>query len=133
MRKIVRSREEAARWIITDTAGIQNGRPFEILVKPFKRRRTLDQNAKMHAMIREVAQHVGYSDGELKDYIKSEYGPKRKVRIGKREVVIPKSTRDYNVMECADIIEVLYMLGAECGCVFQDPENAEGGNGGSSW
>lgn len=96
------------------------GKPYEVWIRPFKARRSLDQNAKMHVMIRELGKHLGYSEAEMKDVVKNEYGPKRTVRVGDRDHVIPKSTADYNVEEAGEMIEVLHMIGAETGCVFQE-------------
>jgi hypothetical protein len=129
MRAVVRSKLEAANWV-SFKSNMVDGRPYEIQVKPFKRKRTLDQNAKMHVMMRELAAHIGYSDSEFKDFVKLEYGPKQVSRIGDKDYLLPKSTRDYNVAECGEIIEILYMLAAECGHSFQETENAPSDHGG---
>lgn len=125
MRKIVNTREQFEN-IGYD---LNFEKPLEVIVKPFRAKRSLDQNAKMHVMIRELADHIGYSQTELKDYLKSEYGPTKTIQIGDKQRVIPMSTAEYNRAEAAEIIEILYMLGAECGYAFQEPANAEGSNG----
>jgi hypothetical protein len=123
MRSVIRNENG---WRQLGAKLIWDGKPYEVVVRPFKRKRTLSQNAKMHAMMRELAQHIGYSDGELKDYIKSEHGPKKTITIGDEHSTVPVSTKDYNVSECGDIIEVLFRLGAECGCSYSETNNAGG-------
>jgi hypothetical protein len=105
------------------------GSPMEVVVKPFRSRRSLDQNAKMHVMIRDLAAHLGYTQSELKDYLKHEYGPTKTLQIGETQKVIPLSTSEYNRAEAGEIIEILYMLGAECGYAFEEPQNAASGDG----
>ncbi len=126
MRVIVRDEGALRAAIPGFVAKMVPGKPYEVWCRPFKRRRSIDQNAKMHVMIRELARHVGHSEGELKDYLKEEYGPKEKRTMFGRTYVGPKSTADYNVEEASEIIEILHMLGAEVGCGFQDTETDNG-------
>lgn len=130
-RGVVRSREEAAFWCEW-RSGMIDGKPYSVEVRPFKPKRTLDQNAKMHVMIRELATHIGYSDSELKDFLKAEYGPTKTIQIGESQKAIPVSTSEYNRTEAGEMIEILYMLGAECGYAFQEPENAAPGDAGGA-
>lgn len=132
MRSVVQNEGQLRGAFSAFAAAMAPGKPYEIYMKPFRRRRTLDQNAKMHAMIRTLALHLGYSESEMKNVLKSEYGPVVKVELGDRQVIVPKSTADYDVAECGEMIEIINMVGAETGCAFEDPEDAEGGDGGGS-
>ncbi|MGI9293454.1 MAG: recombination protein NinB [Pseudomonadales bacterium] len=97
------------------------GKPYTISIKRFFRPRTLDQNAKFHAMISDIAQHIGYERPEyIKDYVKDAYGYRKTVVIDGKPRSIPMSTADYNVDQFTNIIDRLYQLGAELGVEFQD-------------
>ncbi len=99
-----------------------DGKPYTVTIEPFKRPRTNPQNAKLHAMIRELAQHTGYTEKEMKDVAKAAYYPSKHLkRPGHQptKYVVPKSTAELNVEEASEVVERLYQLGAEIGCVFQ--------------
>lgn len=106
--------------------GLLNGKPMTMSLREFHRPRTLDQNARIHAMFRDLAEHTGYTEGEIKDYFKSEFGPRMTLDLRSdnqdRSAYIPKGTSRYTVQECQAMIERIYQVGAECGCVFSEPE-----------
>lgn len=97
-----------------------DGKPYTVTIEKFKRPRTKPQNAKLHAMIRDMALHCGYPEPQMKDIVKAEFAPMKTVKIGDREVAIPKGTSEMSVDEISDLMESLYAIGAEIGCVFTD-------------
>lgn len=129
MRVIVRNEGQLRGAFSSFIGAMVHGKPYEVWIRPFKQRRSLDQNAKMHVMIRELAKHIGYSESEMKNVLKSEYGPVHSVRIGDRDIVVPKSTADYDRAQAGEMIELIQMLGAETGCVFQEATDTEADNG----
>jgi len=99
----------------TDPLGDPFEKPYLLTFEEFKPPRGLNQNAKLHVMLRELANHIGYSEGELKDYFKQEYGRKKAVNIGGREKLIPVSTVDYTREEMALMLNHVDRLSAESG------------------
>ena len=98
-------------------------KPYTVSIKRFHRPRSLDQNKKLHAMIRELALHCGYAESQMKEIVKAQFGPMKAVKIGdRREVSHPKGTSEYTVQEMSDFMERLYQLAAEIGLVFQEVE-----------
>ena len=103
-------------------------------------RRSTDQQSLMHALIREIANHVGVGEGEMKDNIlkRNSEGvfpywpydlqttlPKRlsKERPEVLQVVpglVPKSESKLTKREESELIERLYMLGSEWGVQFSE-------------
>jgi hypothetical protein len=103
-------------------------------------RRSPDQQSLMHALIREIANHVGVGEGEMKDNIlkRNSEGvfpywpydlqttlPKRlsKERPEVLQVVpglVPKSESKLTKREESELIERLYMLGSEWGVQFSE-------------
>lgn len=81
--------------------------------------KTNKQMGKLHSMLAELANHLGYTRDELKAEIKARFGPFRTSPLDP-DVMVPKSWRDISREEANMLIEHLYRLGAEYGCVFQE-------------
>lgn len=79
--------------------------------------KTTSQNALMHVLIRELADHVGYGEEELKQYFKSECGPRKIIEVNGKIYAIPKSMTDYTREEASDMIEQIHRIAAEAGAV----------------
>ena len=82
--------------------------------------RTLDQNAKLHAMCGDLSKQVlwagAYLDTEdwKRIIVASIWGQKVVPSIdGKGFVVLNKRTGKMNKMQCSEVIEALYCFGAE--------------------
>ncbi len=123
MKEVIRSHNDGYRFI--DRACTKIGQHFDkphlIEIKPYKPPRSLPQNAKLHSMIRDLAEHTGYSEAEMKDVIKAEFMPVKAVEIGQRILDIPLSTTELTRELMSELIEHVYQLGAEANCVFKDP------------
>jgi hypothetical protein len=118
MRAVVRTTADLQRFVdrVVDKL---DGKPYTVTIKRFHRPRTFDQNAKFHGMIRDLAEYTGYAEAELKDIVKRQYLPMKALKIGKHKYEVPKSTTELTVAEMADLIERLYQIGHEVGCLFQ--------------
>lgn len=95
-------------------------KPLEITIKPYKKRRTSEQNAFMHVLWREVAVHTGRDEDEIKAIFKMKYGPKEPVKIGDEYYPMLKSTLDYDWDECSSMIDLIYVQGADWGVEFKE-------------
>jgi hypothetical protein len=90
--------------------------------------RTLEQNARMWAMLAEIAKQVEWhslklSDHDWKDMFTAAL---RKARVvpsldGNSFVVLGQHTSEMSVREMAELIELMLAFGAERGVVFRDP------------
>lgn len=96
----------------------------------FKRpKRSDEQNAKMWAMLTEVAQQVRWHGMKLKaDDWKLIFldGLKRELRLvpnidGNGFVNLGRSSSDLTKAEMSDLIELIYAFGAKHGVVFREP------------
>ena len=125
MKKVIRNYDDAERFIRRINFG---AKPMLIECKLYRPPRTLSQNAKLHAMIGELANHIGYSASELKDWLKWEYGAKKFFRFGSHEKLIPKSTAEYTKLEMIDFIDQVDRLAIENGFTFSYDEEQEHGN-----
>ena len=97
---IVRTKEartEAAKAVMALTQ-----EPLcEVVIRRHKKRRSLDQNSKWHAMLNDLANFTGQDAYEIKGYIKGLMGIKH--------------SADMEKMPFVDLIERTYALGAELG------------------
>ena len=129
MKVVTRSRNSAIKAIddyISKTGlGCHWEKPQLLEIKPYKPPRTLEQNAKYHAMCRELAEFVGHTESDIKEYMKLEYGPKKPFGVGswQESKYIPKGVSQYSKEEASMMIEHLYRIGAELGFAFSDGED----------
>ncbi len=118
---VIRCRNSAYRFI--DRACNSLGEQFDpqlIEIKKFKPPRTNEQNALLHVLFREVAQHVGRSEGEIKDIFKYQYGHMKKIELYGDVSFVPKGTSEYNKQELSDMVDQVYRKGAEWGVEFSE-------------
>ena len=81
--------------------------------------KTREQNAYLHLAIRQLANHVGMAESDLKDLLKSEYGPEDVLRVGSVCGVVKKSMSKYSLEEAANMIEHVERIAAECGLLLE--------------
>jgi hypothetical protein len=73
----------------------------EVIIRKHKKRRSLEQNSKFHAMLNDLATFTGHDVYELKGFVKGQMGIKH--------------SSDMDKMPFVDLIERTYQLGAELG------------------
>ncbi len=105
---------------VRNKLGTTFDKPIQVTVKPFKRDRSLDQNAKVHAMIRVIAEYAGYTESAMKAILVDEYAPRHSVKLGEKVIDAPLGTSDMNVEQMSEFIEHLYQLGADLELTFSD-------------
>ena len=74
---------------------------MEVCIRRHKKRRSLDQNSKWHAMLNDLANFTGQDAYEIKGYVKGLMGIKH--------------SSDMEKMPFVDLIERTFALGAELG------------------
>jgi len=89
---------------------------YEVIVRPYKSSRSMEQNNLLHSWLREIAEETGHTVEEIKDYVCSEYlGSREYLGINgtpKRRLV---TTSELSVEEMSALIERVAQLGAEVG------------------
>jgi hypothetical protein len=121
MKKVVRSREQIDLTVDECAiGGLITGNPLMFSLEPYKPPRTLDQNAYVHVLFRELGNHLGYSEREVKAICKDQYGPTISYQVGENIVTAPKGISAYNLPELQEFIDRVLMLGAELGYVFEE-------------
>lgn len=93
--------------------------PMQVTIQPKPTKRSLSQNARMHVMWHELANHLGYTGDELKEIMKLKYGPQAQIQFEGELRVIPKPSAKYTKAESSAMMEHIQRLAAECGCVMQ--------------
>ena len=119
MKAVVRTLSEA-NVFLRGLSDKFTGKPMSLEVKPFKQPRTLPQNAKAHAMMNELANHVGHSAEEIKQYLKAEYADKKTIQIGATIIDVPMGTSEMTAEQMSVFVEHIYEVGAMCDCKFNE-------------
>lgn len=117
-------RQKACHWIMTA--------PVNTRVEFKEAKRSTDQNAKMWAMLTEVATQVAWHGVKLApDDWKLIFldALKREVRIvpnldGNGFVNLGRSSSDLSKSEMSDLLELIYAFGAKHGVLFSEPERS---------
>jgi len=116
---VLRSRGYQIRWKCIEhieSLDLEGDTPHEIIIRPYKSSRSIEQNNLLHSWLRAIAEETGHTVEEIKDYVCSEY-------LGSREYLglngSPKrrlvATSELSVEEMSALIERVTQLGAEVG------------------
>ncbi|MFW3166218.1 recombination protein NinB [Pseudomonas syringae pv. syringae] len=106
---------------------------IEIIVRPVKSRRTLEQNAKLWAMLGDISRQVEWPVNGVMQKLDSEdwkalmtAAARQEVRmasgINGGVVMLGESTKRMTVAELGDVIECMYVFGAEKGVRWTEPK-----------
>ncbi|WP_372438247.1 recombination protein NinB [Pseudomonas chlororaphis subsp. aureofaciens] len=105
----------------------------EIIVRPVKSRRTLEQNAKLWAMLGDISRQVQWPVNGVMQHLDSEDWKALMTAAARQEirmaqginggvVMLGESTKRMTVAELGDVIECMYVFGAEKGVVWSKPK-----------
>jgi len=105
----------------------------EIIVRPVKSRRTLEQNAKLWAMLGDISRQVDWPVNGVMQKLDSEDWKALMTAAARQEirmaqginggvVMLGESTKRMTVAELGDVIECMYVFGAEKGVVWSEPK-----------
>ena len=95
---------------------------WSVTWREYKPQRSLEQNAKWHAMVAELAAESGNTPECMKEYLKATIGLVLPLTTPDGEIKhVPKPTHRYKVGEMADLIHRTYEWGAaEMGYIFRE-------------
>ena len=116
---VLKKRAYQIRWRCIEkieSLDLEEGIPYEVVIRPYKYSRSVEQNNLLHSWIREIANETGHTVEEIKDHICAEFlGTKDYVGLdgGRRTRVI--ATSELNVEEMSALIERVTELGALVG------------------
>lgn len=105
----------------------------EIIVRPVKSRRTLEQNAKLWAMLGDISRQVEWPVNGVMQRLDSEDWKSLMTAAARQEirmaqginggvVMLGESTRRMTVAELGDVIECMYVFGAEKCVTWSEPK-----------
>ena len=116
------------RWLLRDTRikdfcsgyikdlKIDEDQVLEVIMRPYNKNRSLEQNDMFHAWCGTIAEQTGHSKGEIKDIIiEHVFGAEDYVNLNGEKRSRLRSTSDMNIGEMAELIERAVQLGIELG------------------
>jgi hypothetical protein len=106
---------------------------IEIIVRPVKSRRTLEQNAKLWAMLGDIARQVEWSVNGVRGLLNADDWKNIMTATVRQEVrmaeginggfvLLGQSTKRMTVSELGEIIEFMYSFGADRGVAWTEPK-----------
>ena len=105
----------------------------EVIVRPVKSRRTLEQNAKLWAMLGDISRQVEWPVNGVMQKLDSEDWKALMTAAARQEirmaqginggvVMLGESTKRMTVAELGDVIECMYAFGADKGVIWSEPK-----------
>ena len=89
---------------------------LEVIMRPYNKNRSLEQNDMFHAWCGTISDKTGHSKGEIKDIlIESVFGSEDYLNLKGEKRSRIRSTSDMNVREMSELIERSTQLGIELG------------------
>ena len=116
------------RWILRDDTirelclswlgaiELDKENPLEVLVKPYKKNRSLEQNEMFHAWCGTIADKTGHSKQEIKQImVESTFGTEEFLNLQGRTRTRLKETSGMTVGEMSELLERTIQIGIELG------------------
>lgn len=91
-------REFAIRFIQRLSADKQ----WTVSIRPYRKKRTLDQNALIHGWFAIIARETGNDPGDVKEALKTEFLPPRFVELNGKTVEVRRETSKLDTKELAE-------------------------------
>ena len=120
-------RDESLRQRVIELVGaLDLGKPWQVTIEPYRKKRTLSQNALMWKWIHEVAHHVsehtGHTEDEIHDFFKQQFLPPKIVEIGGK-VSTYRTTTTLKTKEMSEYMDKIYAWAtSELGLMLRLPE-----------
>ena len=121
-------RDEGMRARITEhIAGLNLDKPWAITVEPYRKKRTLSQNALMWKWLEKVVQHIhedtGQNKNSIHEYLKRQYLPP-KIEEVFGVVIKTWSTTDLSTADMSTYMDKIYAWAtSEMGLLLPVPED----------
>ncbi len=125
--------KQLTRLVKVLTGPLEAGHPLTITVEPYKRKRSVDQNARYWAMLNEISQQMPalmdgqwYSPEVWHEYCKRRFlGIETTMEFRGKAIPIPKSTRRLSVTEFMGYCDEIQAWAHESGVMFTYGEAIE--------
>jgi len=101
---IVRSEEVRAN-LMREVAAMQIVTPQEVTIKPYRKKRSLSQNAYLHMILGIIADETGNSIEDVKEAYRDMFLGKVAVSLGGEERIVGRSTTKLNTQEMNDLLD----------------------------
>ena len=116
MKRYIIRTDSSQAACIKDISNLDFTKPHEVIIKPYKHVRSVEQNNLLHSWVREIANETGHTVEEIKDHICAEFlGTKDYVGLDDKPRSRLITTSELNVEEMSALIERVAELGALVG------------------
>jgi len=94
----------------------------EVVVKPYKRNRSLEQNDTYWMILTDIGNELGYTKNDMHEFFMREYLPPRSIEVNGK-VMEAYSTRELKVGEMKDYLDRIVQWAAEHGIQHRHPDD----------
>lgn len=120
---VLRNPKVLANCIAALTEAEGEERIYKVTLQRYSKPRTIEQNRTLHMWFREIAEHTGYTEEQIKTEMKERLGPSREevMILGEWRSVQP-STADYTLAYMILFMERIQEFCAEWDIEITDPD-----------
>lgn len=102
MTEIIIRGEIQRRFAITMIEKLSADKLWSVVIKPYVKKRTLDQNSLIHGWFSIIARETGNDPGDVKEALKDMFLPPRFVELNGLTVEVRRETSKLNTKELAE-------------------------------
>ena len=95
---------------------------LEVVIKPYKRNRSLEQNDTYWMIITDIGNELGYTKNDMHEFFMREYLPPRSIEVNGK-IIEAHSTRELKVKEMSEYLDHIIQFAAEHGIHHRHPED----------
>jgi len=92
----------------------------EVLIRPFRKNRTIEQNALYHSILKDIAEQTGNTHGALHEFFKMEFLGIQTFTVNDKIMSRPRSTTGLTTKEFGSYIEQLHAWCADQGIKLEE-------------
>ncbi|MDY0242189.1 MAG: recombination protein NinB [Rhodospirillaceae bacterium] len=102
MTTIILRGETQVAFAIESIHRLNKEKLWEVIIRPYRKPRTLDQNALIHSWFGLIASETGNDPDDVKEALKAKFLPARLVDIDGESIEVRRSTAKLNTVEMAE-------------------------------
>ena len=122
MKRFIIRNKTVKRVVIDYLNTIDNyHKPYEVIVRPYKKQRSKEQNARYWGILSQIADETGHTSNELHEIFKADLLPKRMIQFKGVHRGINASTVELSTQEFSDYCTRVEAWAAEQGIRLVDP------------
>lgn len=118
--------DDKRKMLASFILGLSPEKDWQITVEPYRKKRSLNQNAYLHMILGVIANETGNSIEDVKEFYKYQYLGTKPILVGEIDCFVSRSTTELSTKEMADFTEkIIAHAQTELGIILPAQEGVE--------